>query len=180
MQHYYFYIAGTLLVLTALTSPSAYAGSAELTGSVHNNFTVKAEGGGNTAEAGEIITGETRSTVDIKTTVNGKVVEEIHETSTDGYLYVESTVVTDNNESFATTTIETEPPKVIPNASITSTFTDNDAEVATSPSTIITLTETSDESSTEFENTVEHTSFFTRLFSKISTTFTYVLSNIFS
>ncbi|HCC05377.1 TPA: hypothetical protein DEP58_03695 [Patescibacteria group bacterium] len=173
MQGHYIFTAATiaLLVLTALCvySPAE-------AGSVQNNFTVRAGSGGNTAEDGEIVTGETKSSVDIKTTVDGEVVEEIHETSTDGYLRIESTVISNNQKSFATTTVEA---RTTQNASGTNTFTDEPVVYTTSPSTIITLTETSNESSTEFEST-EHTSFFARLFTRISTTFTYVLSRLFS
>ena len=176
MQHHYLLIAGTisLLILSALCVYSPAHASSE----VQNNFTVRAESGGNTAEDGEIVTGETKSSVDIKTTVDDEVVEEIHETSTDGYLRIESTVVSNDEKSFATTTVETQA-RTTQSVSGTNTFTDEPVVYTTSPSTIITLTETSNESSTEFEST-EHTSFFARLFTRISTTFTYVLSNLFS
>ncbi|KKU19032.1 MAG: hypothetical protein UX30_C0020G0011 [Candidatus Saccharibacteria bacterium GW2011_GWA2_46_10] len=178
MQHHYILIAGTisLLILTALCVYSPVHA-----GSVQNSFTVQAKSGGNTAKNGETISGESKSSIDITTTIDGEVVEDIHETSTDGYLRVESTVVANDTEAETTTTVATQPTtNDVSEGTVTKAFYFTDDVATATPSTIISLTETTDKRPTEFETGTIHASFFARFFSRISTTFTYVLSKLFS
>jgi len=177
MQHLFIFIAvGTMLILIVThTSELAVASTVE------NTFTVRANSGGNTAQNGEIVSGETRSSIDITTSINGEVVEDVHETSTDGYLRVESTVVANDTEAETTTTVATQPTtNDVSGDTVTKAFYFTDDVATATPSTIINLTETTDKRPTESETSTVHTSFFARFFSRISTTFTYVLSKLFS
>lgn len=150
---------------------------------VSNTFFVTSHSGGNTAKDGEILTGTTGSSIDIRTTINGDVVEDFHKTASKGSLYVEHTVVTSSSETG--NTLDTQKPEPHEAREVFESQTTSHLDDATTlnPSrvTITSNHETRIATSTIVgkENT-EHPSPFERFFLAVSKTLAYVLSNIFS
>ena len=76
---------------------------------IKNNVSAKTSTGGKTAENGEVKQGEAKSTVILKTQINGEVVEDekIGEESSNGSaeISIESNIHTKNNDAIVTSTI---------------------------------------------------------------------------
>lgn len=188
----YLYII-SLLVATAV-SFSLCATKTSYAETVINNFSVEAHSGGNTVKNGETVTGKTESSVDITTTVDGEVVEDIHETSSKGSVYVEHTVVTSDSKTITTTNTDSEEaepyaaPIVIESDDVASTVVepqtsrlDDTTATNASSATIISINEAPGTTSIALsEENTKNPSLLARFFSAVSKTLAYVLSNIFS
>ncbi|OGF67509.1 hypothetical protein A3I27_02060 [Candidatus Giovannonibacteria bacterium RIFCSPLOWO2_02_FULL_43_11b] len=76
-----------ILLLSLFLTIPAFAGTA----SVENNISVEANSGGNSAKPGEIIEGPASADVQVKTIINGEVVEDIkiHKESSTGTVKIE-------------------------------------------------------------------------------------------
>jgi hypothetical protein len=179
-------VAITIVSLSLCATKTSYAET------VINSISVEAHSGGNTAKNGETVIGTTESSVDITTIVDGEVLEDIHETSTKGYVYVEHTVVANDSKTITTTNIDTEEPEpyaapLILEPSVAQIVVesqtsrlDDTATTNASSATIISIQTADTASIAMSEANIEHPSLFVRFFSAVSKTLAYVLSNIFS
>jgi len=89
-------LIGISIVFSLCSTCSVEASSVQM-------ISVSSNTGGNTSENGVVIEGNSRSSVDIVTKINGETIEEIHETSSNGSIHIESNVISNNDESVSET-----------------------------------------------------------------------------
>lgn len=164
----------TILVTLLLSPHTMYANA------IVNTISVQTHSGGNTTQNGETVKGTTKSSVDIVTTVDGRVVEETHQNSSDTPIHIERTTVvnTSNTARFASSTTQYPTPTFITH----NTSNESQTEIRASATTetllpIINLTE--EPRSIEQTLTTEPSFPFTHLISMVSKTFAYVFSIFF-
>ena len=179
-------------------APVAHAGQT----SVVNSISVSSNTGGSHAQSGEVVTGTSRASLDLTTTIDGEVVEEVHTTSATGTIVYEHTVrassssssvrVNARAEGAASQSISSRVP-LSTNGHATGTKTSERSLVgstsvaltahAQTGTTSITSTITSNQTSSESELTVGLgyvTSMVSRFVASVTSAIAYVLSTLFS
>ena len=149
------------LILGACMVSAPLVVSAETT--VVNQTSSSANSGGNTAEGGQVVEGETETQVTVYTEVNGEVVEDYQETSSDPIEYESS--------------YEGEGIKLDQSASAGASV-----EVATDETGTTTTTDDSDTSAqvSASSTVVKDANVFARVFTSIQTTITNIFAYVFN